>query len=644
MWTLSAFLVAALPHLISMPPLLGLLILALIVGRIVAMRRNWPSPPRWLRLTVAFSLVGLVLVSFGGMWGRRTAAALLCVMLAAKLMELEQVRDARLLASVCFFLIATQFLFDERLIFLAYLLIGCWLTTVALIRLQQSGDGTHTAAPQHGASIGSDLRAAGLILALSMPVALTLFLLFPRLAQPLWGLPDATLDGKTGLSETMSPGMIAGLYADDSPAFRVEFAGPPPPPAALYWRGPVLWNFDGTTWSRSFYSRTLAPAPVPVSDASLRYEVQLEPQERRWLLALDYPVSTNLGQAGINADYQLVSRYPITSLTSYTVISNPEFVDTPVLTQTQRAMALRLPSDRNPRATELARQLRAQFADDRALIDEILRRFRQEDYSYTLDAALLGRHGVDEFLFDLRAGYCEYYASAFAVLMRAAGIPSRIVTGYQGGYWNSGGQYLLVRNSDAHAWTEVWLPESGWTRVDPTAAVSPRRIERGSASLNDNARYLLDWDWALDLRNQLDRLQHLWNHWVLGFDARQQMRLLGKLGLPNMGPGQIAAIMLAALLVIGSGVAWLLLRDLPERRDRLEYAWRRAVRRVERRGLEKRAADTPLEFAERTSVALSSGGLDLLKLARLYHRARYGPADPHLTAKVLALANEFRPR
>ncbi len=641
LWTIAALFVAALPHLSAMPAVLVVVILMILVWRALAGHFQWRALPGLLRIALTFFLIGLIIVSYGGLWGRRTAASLLCIMLAAKMLETYRARDLRLVASVCFFLIATQFLFNERLAYLLYLIAGCWLATLALWQVQRI-DG---AVSSDGPELRNGLVQAARLLALALPVALVLFLLFPRLAQPLWGLPDQVMDGRTGLSENMSPGTIAELFIDDSPAFRVEFEGATPTPDQLYWRGPVLWNFDGTTWRPAFFSINSTRDPVPVTASSIRYRIQLEPHERRWLLGLDHPVSSSMPESRVTVDYVLVSRNPITTLSQYEVISTPDFTDSPELSVAQRMLALQLPADRNPRTLALAAELRERHADDRELIQAVLNWFREEAFYYSLSTAPLGRHSADEFLFDLRTGYCEYYASAFAVLMRAAGIPTRIVTGYQGGFMNAAGRYMLVRQSDAHAWTEVWLAGSGWTRIDPTAAVSPRRILEGSRSVVSSGG-VADWNWLRQLRNRYDRVQHLWNQWILGFDAERQRQMLRQLGLPDLGPTTIGLLMMAVLLAVGIPLALMLLREAGKRaRSPAHQAWLNLLRRLKRRGLAKHPHETPLEFAQRQAPALEDDerGRELVQLALMFSRLHYGLGDDSLAAAFIQRADLFRP-
>ncbi len=617
-WTIAAFLAAALPHLMAMPPLLGAVVVLLCGWRLLAAGKGWRPPPGWLRLLLTVGAIALLAVGFGGLWGRRAATGLLCLMLAAKMLELYRLRDLRMVASVSLFLIATQFLFDERLVYLAYLFGGVLIAIGALLRIQLLELGQ--VLPRSG-----DLRivrGAAFMLVTALPVALILFVTFPRLAEPLWGLPDEVMDAKTGLSDSMSPGSIADLYVDDSAAFRAEFNGTPPPPERRYWRGPVLWHFDGDTWERAFLASRTPAAKVPPGPDDFLYTVQLEPHERHWLFALDYPVTTP-DEARISLDFQVTRRDPVTTLTEYRMRSNPGFTDMPQLPETLRRLALSLPEDRNPRTREMARELRERFGDDRALIDHVLGWLREEPFYYSLQTAPLGRHGADEFLFDLRTGYCEYYASAFAVLMRAAGIPTRVVTGYQGGYWQEGGQYLLVRQSDAHAWVEVWLAGSGWTRVDPTAAVSPARIQSGARVATGDATGL---DWLRGLQYRYDRLQHLWNSWVLGFDADRQQSMMRFLGLPRLSSTGMALLMVSLLGLAILVLAWAWLKRPAGSRDPVQRAWVRLIRRMRRRGLGPVLGETPLAWAERVAPELAEGE-QLHELAERYCLIRYGDCD-----------------
>jgi len=651
----TAFVVATLPHMGNMPPWLSLLVVLAAGWRLLAAWKHF-GPPHWLvRAALTFGGLSLVVMHYGTFWGRRAATVLLCTMIAAKLTEMFRLRDARMVASLCFFLIATQFLFSQELLLLGWLLGGCWLAIAALARIQRDADrlapAEHDSADSEpGALAGPVLRGGALLIALAIPFALVLFLLFPRLGSPLWGMPDSALDGRTGVSDEMTPGSIVSLFIDDSPAFRVEFEGEVPPPSERYWRGPVLWRLDGQTWKRVYYSNREAERVPDMAEAPYRYTVQIEPSERRWLFALDYPARWP-ADARVSADYELVRDKPVTTLTRYRVASQPDFVDTPHLMELYRRVGTALPADSNPRTVEYARELRRRFPDnDRALINEVLRWFNQEEFFYSLEAPPLGRNMADEFLFDLRTGYCEYYASSFAILMRAAGIPTRIVTGYQGGYWQENGGYLLVRQSDAHAWNEVWLDGQGWMRIDPTAAVAPDRILDGARDAVTASRGWLDQEWLYQLRNRFDQLQFLWNQWVLGFNADRQRRMLDGFGLDDIPSGLYAALMLALAGIVLVPLAWWLQQTARQRRrpSSLERAWRALQRRAYRAGVPRQIDETPLELVSRARGHVANLA-ELHILAWRYCRAHYGPAvsstnqgDEH--AALARQIRRWRPR
>ena len=647
--TIAAFLVALLPHLGNMPIGLTALIFAAAAWRAAAAVHGWQPPGLLLRGVLTFGGLGLVVLEFGTFWGRRAATVLLCVMLAAKLTEMFRLRDARVVASLCFFLIATRFLFSQELPLLIYLVAGCWVAFAALVQIQRDEDGAGarlTPSARPDISLRPILTDAAGLVAVAMPFALVLFMLFPRLGSPLWGMPDNALDGRTGISEEMSPGSIVSLFIDDSPAFRVEFDATVPSPDQRYWRGPVLWRLDGQTWKRAYYSnRAATEVPAP-QDAPYRYTMLQEPTERRWLFALDYP-ATWPADAQLSVDYELVRDEAVTSVIRYRIASQPDFIDTPRLMEVYRRIALELPEGSNPRTREFARALRAEYADDRALVDAVLNWFRSEPFFYSLEAPPLGRNGADEFLFDLRVGYCEYYASAFAILMRAAGIPTRIVTGYQGGYWQQGADYLLVRQSDAHAWNEVWLDGQGWTRIDPTAAVSPERIMDGARTALPTASGWLGADWIYSLRNRFDRIQHLWNRWVLGFNAERQQRMLERIGLDDLPPGLYAMLILVLAALALIPLVRLLQREVHRYRSAspLSRAWAGLLRRLTRAGLPANSSMTPLELVA-TLTPLLVNGSEFQTLARAYCEQRYGPPGLHRddSSRLITTLQRWRPR
>jgi len=617
----AAFIFASLPHLIAMPVWLALIIVGGGIWRVVLSERIVVRPHWLLRAALTFGALALVVLHYGAFWGRRAATVMLCLMIAAKLTEMDRLRDARVVAALGYFLIATQFLFSQELLLFGYLLIGVALCTAALARVQRDAEG---AGPAGVEAIRPPLEHGARLLLFALPFALVMFMLFPRLSSPLWGVPEQALDGKTGLADSMSPGAIANLFIDDSPAFRVQFQGAPPPAAERYWRGPVLWNFDGRTWRRMRGSERRERQIPRAGPNALAYSVQLEPNERRWLFTLDYPAAWP-DDATLHADFELIRDRPVTSVIAYEVVSQPDFVDSPALPEHLRRAALALPVDSNPRTRALAAQLRRQHPDDQELVQAVLDWFNTDEFYYNLQTAPLGRNGADEFLFDLKVGYCEYYASAFAILMRATGIPTRVVTGYQGGFWQSNGGYLLVRQSDAHAWTEVWLPGRGWVRVDPTAAVSPERIVDGARAALPAARGWMDADWLYALRNQYDRLRHFWNDWILGFNAERQTRLLDRLGLGGLPLASYAVVVIVLALLVLVPLLWLWRNSGENRPDRLEQSWRRLLRRLRRKKIDVSGNQTPREISAHLAVLLDNGN-EFASLVEDYQKLRYGPA------------------
>jgi len=644
LWVIATLCLALVPQAISMPlPVLIATSLPLL-WRVGSEINRWKPLPALVRHGATALVLVTLFVSYGDMSGRRAAVSLLAVMLALKMIECYRIRDARFVVCFSLFLCATQFLFAQGVLMPVYAGTTVILALVTLAQLQRSEAWAYEGTPPAvKASWLSELSFSLRLVALAVPVGLALFVLFPRLASPLWGIPDTTLDSKSGLTDSMSPGSIQSLFMDDSPAFRVEFDGAAPPVSQLYWRGPIFWYFDGTTWEGGIYGVNATAADEPgEGEAGWDYTVQIEPNERNWLFALDYPTSAP-EDTTLTMDFQLIRDQPITQLLQYRILSNPNFTDMPELISALRAQALDLPEDSNPRTRQLVRQWRQQTPGDPEFVQRVLDHFNREPFHYSLEAPLLGRNSVDEFLFDTRTGFCEHYASTFAVMMRMAGIPTRIVTGYMGGWYNRFGNYVLVRQSDAHAWTEVWLPGKGWTRVDPTAAVSPLRVQQGSLGALDSPRHLLDYEWMRGLRNRADIVQQRWNDWVVEYGAVRQAQLFAPLGLDKMTPAMLVIVLAIALAVFSAIVFPIVLRIKgPGSKDPVKQAWQKFLKRLEKAGFASSPAKGALEIAEAASLRLPSDSNDINRIAQIYTRIRYAP-DPPPIAELRYAVHEFRP-
>ncbi|NNJ65273.1 MAG: DUF3488 domain-containing transglutaminase family protein [Xanthomonadales bacterium] len=644
LWLLALFTLAMLPQLLQAPAPVAIMTVLPLAWRLAAELRKWKPLPAIVRH--GMTVLGLVALfaAYGNLAGRRAAVSLLMVMLSLKLVECYRIRDARLVVSFSLFLCTTQFLFTQGILMPLYGAAIVILALVTLTHLHRKEAWAHRGEPPVvRASLVSELGFSLRLLALAVPLGLAFFVLFPRLASPLWGIPETTLDSKSGLSDSMSPGSIQSLFMDDTPAFRVEFAGEVPRPDQLYWRGPVFWRFDGSTWKSGFYGRNVAAEDLPKAGAgSWTYTVQLEPNERNWLFTLDYPVRPP-ADARISMDFQVLRREPVIQLMQYTATSEPDFIDSPRLSDTLRTEALAVPEDSSPRTRELVRRWRQETANDKAFAERVLRHFNEQEFHYSLESPLLGNEPVDEFLFDTRMGYCEHYASSFTVMMRLAGIPARVVTGYQGGWYNALGDYLLVRQSDAHAWSEIWLAGSGWVRVDPTAAVSPLRIQRGSLTALSAPRHLLDYSWLRSLRNSVDIVQQRWNDWVIEYSAGRQARLLSPLGLDRLSPAALVVMLFVAIAVLGALLLPLAFRVRgPSTRDPLRKLWERFLKRLRRGGFESAPSLGPTELAEAASGRLPSDSEAIRHIAELYSRSRYSPRPPPLSELKQAVG-AFRP-
>jgi protein-glutamine gamma-glutamyltransferase len=474
-----------------------------------------------------------------------------------------------------------------------------------------------------------------------------LFVLFPRVQGPLWGMPIDAYSGMSGLSDAMAPGAISQLSLSGAIAFRARFEGPVPPQDRLYWRGPVLTHFDGRTW-RAAFPRPSEALPYPVSGPVVDYTVTLEPHDKKWLFALDVPGSVP-SDALVTDDYQIQARAPVRNRKRYGMRSYTELQAGREQRQGALMGARQLPPGTNPQARALGADWARENATPQAIATKALALFRQQPFVYTLSPPpLLADHPVDSFLFDSRRGFCEHYASAFVFLMRAAGVPARVVTGYQGGEVNPVDDYLVVRQSDAHAWAEIWVEGKGWLRIDPTAAVSPLRIERGLASAvpeGDPVPALLrvDADWLRGLRFRWEAAANAWDQWVLGYNPQRQRELLGRLGMgtPDWWSLSLALCVAASVFVLALGT-WALWQHKPS--DPLQRQWVRLSRKLGRRGLPRQSWEGPLDYAQRVAAAKPQLAHEIALIARLYAGLRYGgSAPPHLIRELTRRIRRLRP-
>jgi transglutaminase-like putative cysteine protease len=611
--------IAAAPHALRAPWWLTLLTLTLYSWRAAALVNRRPLPSRWLLLLFAAAAMLGVWVEYRTIFGRVAGIVLLVLFSGLKILETRTQRDAAVTAFLCYFLIVTSFLYSQSIPAGIAMCVALAVNTATLVGL---------AAPQR--PLRANAATAALLLAHAAPAALVIFLLFPRVQGPMWGLPQDAAVGTTGLSDTMSPGNLSQLAQSDALAFRAEFEGAIPPPRQRYWRGPVLWDFDGRTW-RAGLTLLAEPPPAPEGGTTWRYAVVLEPHQRNWLFALETP-TRRPPAAAFTSDGQLLSTSPVRNRLRYEMSSVTEGRPDPREDAADLRRALRLPAAGNPRAAALAAEWRRAAANDGEVLARAVEFFRSGGFVYTLEPPLLGTDPVDEFLFGARSGFCEHFASAFVFLMRAAGLPSRVVTGYLGGDPNPVDGILTVRQSDAHAWAEAYLAGRGWVRVDPTAAAVPGRLDAGLArSVQAGAAlpFIMrpELEWLRGLRYNWEALVHRWNVWVLGYNPERQRELAAWLGMRNADWRGLAAAMLGAM-----GVFTLLLFAWSLRRlarpDPVQAAWHAFCAKLGARGVARAPQEGPRDYAERAAGALPGVAEPIRRIGALYLALRYGRDAP----------------
>lgn len=643
----ALLLLVQLPHLPHLPVWVSLWGATLVVSRLILLRHPQHRflqallSPVVVTLAAASSAV-LIRADYGYFVGRDPSVAFLFILVAAKFAEVRRATDATLLLCLAAFLLLTQYFYSQSIAAAVISLPAVIALAYALAVLRD---------PSNSASIIAQLKMVSKLLVQGLPLAALLFIVFPRLPGPLWSLPEDSM-ATTGLSDSMSPGSIGQLSQSDAVAFRVEFDGEVPPPDQRYWRGPVLTRFDGRRWQASNRRSEATFRINRQLTSTTDYTVMLQPHRQRWLFALEaaasLPMSYDATQTGdsfhptralgrLMADGQLIADKPVSQVLRYRQQS--------VLTD---AMHMgRYPSDdtlflpgKNTRTIEFANSMRSTKTSDSDYARSVLMHFNLEPFHYTLQPQLLGDAPVDEFLFSSRAGFCEHYAAAFVVLMRAAGIPARVVTGYLGGEMNT--HYMIVRQSDAHAWAEAFI-DGAWRRYDPTGAVAPSRVEQGlSAALPGEsavpqmARY--DMGWVRDLQLQWDAINHRWQTLVVDFDNDSQSRLWQKLGLGKPALWQATAI---ALLATGLWCLALLGFPLSGRGSAspVERSWRRLCKLLNRHGLPRHNSESALEYLSRATRRWPRQAHRLRALSERFTSLRFQSCTINQTRQSLRWAN-----
>jgi len=618
-WTLVALGLSVAPHLPYLPIWIAIAFFGCAIWRYLIEKRRRPLPSAWFRASLALVCFLGVLATYSSISGVGPGSALLAVMASLKLLETRKRRDQFVLLFISIFLVMSSLLREQYLWSLPYMLGAVTVIMTAWLRM--------SASPAEPAR--RSFATGGRLLLYAAPLALAMWVFFPRIATPFWAVPIDSSRATSGLSDTMSPGDISSLSMSNEVAFRVSFDGQVPAPRDRYWRGIVLTTFNGRSWTGREPEISASALEQIVTDGDpVSYEITLEPTRQQWIFALDMPLSWSLSKTFMGPQQQLARSVPIDQRIAYEAVSYTNYRVEADLPRVYRNWYSNLPATSNQRTSTLAQEMRAAAASDDAYIQAVLDKFNREEFYYTLEPPPLGSNPVDRFLFETRQGFCEHYASAFAVMMRSVGIPSRIVLGYHGGEINPLGGHLIVRQSDAHAWTEVWLEDAGWRRVDPTAAVAPNRIDLGAS---DAAFEGLGEAWGLSAPSELlhrlslsiDAMNAKWNEWILGYGPENQQNFMKWLGMddPNWRKMMLTLIAIVVGLVMLISVL-LMLRYRPPARDEAAVLYQRFVKKT---GLEPIVGETAIEFERRARLADTVPGDAVASITEAYLDTRYGP-------------------
>jgi transglutaminase-like putative cysteine protease len=643
MWLLAAIVFVVAPHLQRLPYWVGV-----FFGVVVAWRAwiAWAAlrlPPRAVVVAVTVAAVIGTFAQYQRITGREPGVTLLIVMASLKVLEMRTQREVVLAIYLGFFLVLTNFLFSQSIPLGLYMLVCVLLFIATLVGFNRIGS-TPT--------IMERLKPAAALMLQALPLMAAFFILFPRVQGPLWALPQDARGGSSGLSDTMTPGNIAKLIKSDALAFRVQFYGERPPFSAMYWRGPVMTEFDGRTWRMPGSGQFLKDQKLVYAESAhpVRYAITLEPHNKNWLFALDVPASIPKGAYALQ-DLQLRSRLPVDHTLRYEMASFLQYRYDEGGNPTYLRWARSFDDTRNPRTIALGRQWAEELHHDAHRIVERAILLYNREFTYTLDPPVLDAlNPYDDFLFNTKRGFCEHYAGSFALLMRAAGIPARVVTGYQGGEINPFNGELIVRQADAHAWTEVWLEDQGWTRVDPTAVVSPLRVENGvNAALGPIG--VMPTIMAADKLGIISSIhfgwQYLnsqWDQWVVGYNVDKQRQFFSDMGLGNVDWRTLAFWLMVAIIVVGGAVTLgLLVRERPPRAEMSLIAWNRFCAKLAAAGLARAPSEGPLDYLARVKATHPEWAKEAEDITERYVAARYGEgATREQLRELVNRVREFR--
>ena len=637
---LGLFLVL-IPHFSHLPLWLSIVSSGLILWRACYELQFCKIPGKTILFLLTIMLLVGIIFSYHTLIGRNAGSAMLLGLLCLKLFEIKSYRDVSIIINLALFSIVINFLFNQSIPTAFTMLLALIFLFTALISFQHNYKKLNKTQPVSFAFIHSSekqhFKLAFKMLAQAMPFAIVLFILFPRVNGPLWGLPEDAFSATTGLSDQMSPGRISQLSNNTSVAFRVKFNSSIPTPKTLYWRGPVMWNFDGYNWTSPSNERlTISGFNFSGLGEKYSYAITLQPHNNYWMFALDLP-STLPEHSRLSANMQLLSTSLIQKLKRYEINSYTRYI-LPAYKQIPLQLYLQLPVTNSNDSDSLlykSKKLIAKLKDPsnpENTVKNVLNYFATQGFYYSRRPPLLYDDPVDEFLFDTKRGYCEHYASSFTVLMRLANIPSRVITGYQGGEINPIDNYMTLRQSDAHAWSEVFLGKKGWVRVDPTAAIPPGNIENTEDALRLNSNlnkpagiYKSSWlsKQIKQMRFALDAVNNRWNQWILGYDNKRQKAFFAAIGIPEITWRGLSQLLFSILAILTGILAYIIFSNQTNKQNEIQLYYFKFLKKLKKYNLIKNDAEGAENFCQRVIVKLPQKKHTTEKITLLYQQLRY---------------------
>lgn len=634
---LSSIGLITLPHVENVPLPIFAFFATMLVWRFIGVwKKNWLPPQIIVFLLLCSGLI-LMFSQYRSVLGRDAGTSLFVLALGLKLLEIKSRRDLYLITYLAFIVAGSLFLYEQSILMAVYILFVCCVLLATLVAINTEKPQTLVA-----------LKKSAIIIAQALPIAAVLFVLFPRVEAPRWMLFKNDSQQKLELNDTIEPGSISDLGLSPELVFRVKFKGKIPPQNRLYWRGPVYSYTDGKRWTHTGDFSVNAFLDTPhFSGQAYQYTVLMEPQNQQWVFGLDIPAefSANLQQ---NATYQLISQEPPNTRAEYQITSFTEY-NTGYITKTEYGENLQLPESPSNEINALVTKLHGFDRPPEVFIQALLQHFRTENFHYTLKPPLMEDHPIETFLFKTRYGFCSHYATAFVYLMRVAHIPARVIGGYQGGEMNKVGQFLEVRQADAHAWTEVWLANKGWVRFDPTAAIAPERVEQGvnverqvaNQEVNFTPIAAGDISWLKQARQMWQTVDYSWQRWVINYDRANQSEFLSAFGINNLRAMFYA--MLYIITFITAILAWFLLKNNRKHADKVILAYDQFCRKLAKAQLIRHSNEGARDFALRASSRLPEYSTQINTITDLYIQLRYGKnPTPQLFQQLTRLVAAFK--